>query len=219
MSLRVQLMSDAIHGDGEKPRITEDDFIEALGGGISFIGRLNVRSKQDTQFGHAAEKADGGLLAALFAVCADLIVPDAVMPYGEHNLFGEGFKKSGQLLTEIVSHVDLIHTCADKITGIENAARHVYGVDDGLPRRNGFRPHVVKAIVAGAGRCKLFNNGRYFVAKFPGYPNIRFALIHLGLVIVHGDFSSFTGQSIPGRLHSSMATCCATFRLWEAAFL
>jgi len=78
---------------------------------------------------------------------------------------------------------------------------------------------MVKAVVAGAGRRKLFDDGRYFIAKFPGCSLYPFCIDRLSLVIGHGDFPSFTGQEHTWSPAFQYGDMLRNLSIMEAAFL
>ena len=90
---------------------------------------------------------------------------DAVVPQGSGHLFGERFEKRRRLLPEVVAQVELLEARADEIPGVKDAG-NLHDIDDGIPRGDGFRAHMVEALLH-CRRHQLIHNTGDFLPELP----------------------------------------------------
>ena len=92
--LPQELVGQTIDRDGEKARITEDDFIITLGSRVPFVSGTHILGNTARSFGQFTQEMDGLFPAAVFAVAAILVIAQTFMPDAQGDLFGQGLKKA-----------------------------------------------------------------------------------------------------------------------------
>jgi len=118
---------------------------------------------------------------------AGLIITKAFMSNGEGNLFRQCFKKTGYLLPEVVTDIDMVHPGTEKIAGIKD----IRGLHDEIDNRfsgwNRFGAHMIKTLSVLTGQNQLINQGGdlFPVVFRVGEVNIALVFFCYG---VHGIF-------------------------------
>jgi hypothetical protein len=87
------------------------------------------------------------------------------MPYREGYLFGQRFKQTGDLLSEIIEKTDFIDAFASKITRVKDPTRQMDDLNNRFLGREGFQVHVIKTILGVARLDKAFHDLRDFFAE------------------------------------------------------
>ena len=177
----MKLVGEAVDGDGEEAGVAEDDFVVALGGGVALEGGPHVLGQGAPQVGQLPHEADGVFLAPFLAVGAGQVVAQAFVADGQGDLLGQDLEEGHGLLAEIVAQVDLVQPFADEIAGVEEAAGPVDDVDHRFPGRDGFRAHVVEAVLPPAGAHQLIDDVRDGLPEFLGGLGFHLAAVQFQL--------------------------------------
>ena len=69
------------------------------------------------------------------------------MPEAQGDLPGQGFIEGHGFLAENVAQIDLIHPLEDKVARVQKSTTPVNNIYDRFSGGQGFRPHVIEAIL------------------------------------------------------------------------
>ena len=101
-------MGDPVHRDGKNARVAENDLIKTFSGRIAFIRRIDVGGQSLSKQRHFFEELQRHLVSPIRTVAARQVVPEAIMPNAQGDLFREEIEQNGDCTAHAVFQGDRI---------------------------------------------------------------------------------------------------------------